>query len=219
MTPARAQIQFAPDAGAWITSAAPQLSQQLLAADIPVTGKARKFLVTVSGEVGHASISLLNDDGQEALYIYIQSNSEHVGNLRYTLPVRMSDQEDMRSALLGPRGEARIDLPEGARIRLTIRARELEYQGVDTKALQSELEVRHTLDDGTTIIQQLKIMPERLFDLDGYKRKDTVVEFERKERTSWGKRSRSTVRFELRELRSEDFEGRPGGPPVFVSRS
>lgn len=195
------------------------MSQQLLAADIPVTGKARKFLVPVSGHVGQASISLLTDESQQALYVFIQSESEHVGNLRYTLPVRMADREDMPSAMLGPHGEASIDLPEGAWIKLTIRAKELEYQGVDTKALQTELEVRHTLADGTAITQKLKIVPDRLFELDGHKRKDTVVEFERREKTQEGKDSKSSVRFELRELRSEDFEGRLGGPPEFASQS
>jgi hypothetical protein len=46
-----------------------------------------------------------------------------------------------------------------------------------------------------------------------------LVEFERKERTKRGKYSKSSVRFELRELRSEEFEGRLGGPPAFVSRT
>jgi len=196
-----------------------ELSQQLLATDIPVTGKARKFLVPVSGHVGQASISLLSEVGQEALYVFIRSESDHFGNLRYTLPVHMADGDEMSSAILGPNDEAVIDLPMNAEIKLTIRAKEIKYQGVDVKELQSELEIRHTLADGTVVTQQLKIVPNRLFEIDGHKCKDMIVEFERKERTRKGKRSRSIVRFELRELRSEDFEGRLGGPPVFVSKA
>ena len=108
---------------------------------------------------------------------------------------------------------------EPIEIKLTIRARELEYQGQDVKELESEFEVRHTLINGTSVTQKLKLIPSRLFEHDGQKIKDMMVEFERKERTKRGKRSRDSVRFELRELRSEDFEGRAGGPPVFVSRS
>ena len=196
-----------------------RLSHQLLATDIPVTGKAKKFLVTVSGHIGQASISLLSEADQDALYIFIHSESDHVGNLRFTLPVDMEDRDGMRCATLGPQNDATIDLPEDAEFKLTIRSRELEYQGADVKELESELEIRHTLVDGTVVTQRLKIIPDRLFERDGHKYKDMKVEFERRERTKWGKRSRSSARFDLRELRSEDFEGRLGGPPVFVSRS
>lgn len=196
-----------------------ELSQRILATDIPVTGKAKKFLLTVSGHIGQASISLLSGAGQEALYVFIRSESDHVGNLRYTLPVSMSVRDDMSSAILGPQNEATMDLPEDAEIKLTVRGKKLEYQGLDVTELQTDLEVRHTLADGTVVTQRLKIVPSRLFELNGYKCKDMKVEFERKERTKRGKRSRISVRFELRELRSEDFEGRLGGPPVFVSRS
>jgi hypothetical protein len=195
------------------------LSQRVLVSDIPVTGKAKKFLVTVSGHVGQASISLLTEAGQEALYVFIESETEHVGNLRFTIPVDMAHGNDMTSAMLGSENEVRFELPDDAEVKLTIRAKELEYQGQDVKELQSEFEVRHTLTDGTSVTQKLKIVPNRLFERDGQKIKDMMVEFERKERTKRGKRSRNHVRFELRELRSEDYEGRAGGPPVFVSRS
>lgn len=202
-----------------VKAPSPDLSQRFLVTDIPVTGKAKKFLVTVSGHVGQASISLLTEAGQDALYVFIESETEHVGNLRFTLPVDMAEGDDHVFAMLGTENEAMFELPDDAEITLTIRARELEYQGRDVKELQSEFEVRHTLVDGTSVTQKLKLVPSRLVEHDGQKIKDMLVEFERRERTKRGKRSSNTVRFELRELRSEDFEGREGGPPVFVSRS
>jgi len=202
-----------------IPAASPDLSQRFLVTDIPVTGKAKRFLVTVSGHVGQASISLLTDAGQDALYVFIESETEHVGNLRFTLPVDMAEGDNVVAAMLGSENEVMLELPDDAEIKLTIRARELEYQGQDVKELESEFEVRHTLINGTSVTQKLKLIPSRLFEHDGQKIKDMMVEFERKERTKRGKRSRDSVRFELRELRSEDFEGRAGGPPVFVSRS
>ena len=197
-----------------------ELSQRFLATDIPVTGKARKFMLPVSGHVGQASIRLLSEEeGHEALYVFIRSESEHVGNLRFTLPVSVTNRDDMHCATLGPESEVSLDLPLDAEIKLTIRAKELEYQGLTVKELQSEFEIRHTLVDGTRVTQRLKLVPNRLFKRDGHKIKDMMVEFERKERTKRGKRSRNSVRFELQELRSEDFEGRLGGPAVFVGRS
>jgi hypothetical protein len=168
---------------------------------------------------GVESISLLTEAGQDALYVFIESETKHVGNLRFTIPVDMAEGDDKVFAMLGAENEAMFELADDAEITLTIRARELEYQGQEVKELQSEFEVRHTLADGTSVTQKLTLVPNRLFEHDGQKIKDMVVEFERKERTKRGKRSSNAVRFELRELRSEDFEGREGGPPVFVSRS
>lgn len=204
---------------AGVATAGRGLTQRFLATDIPVTGKARKLLVTVSGHVGQASISVLSEAGREALYVYIRSESDRVGNLRYTLPVETAALDDVYSIMLGTEHEAVLELPLDAEIKLTIRAKELDYQGVEVKELQSELEVRHVLGDGTEVTQRLKIEPFRLFEQDGHKCKDMKVEFERGERTKQGESSRTSVHFELRELRSEDFEGRLGGPPVFARRT
>jgi hypothetical protein len=215
-TPVKAQFWISTGIEMPVSAPDNALSQRYLASNIPVTGKARKFLVPVSGHVGQASIRLLSEADQHALYVFIHSETEHVGNLRYTLPVRVAEGEGVSSVILGPRHEATIDLPPGAEIELTIRAKKLMYQGVEVRALQSELKVRHTQSDGTVVTQKMTIVPDRLLELNGHKRKDTVVELERRERTTGGEQSRSTVQFELRELRSEDFEGRPGGPPAFV---
>ena len=215
-TPAIAQFWISTDIETQVSVPDFVLSQRYLASNIPVTGKARKFLVPVSGHVGQASIRLLSEAKQHALYVFIHSETEHVGNLRYTLPVQVAEGEGVSSVMLGPRQEATIDLPADAEIELTIRAKTLKYQGVEVRALQSELKVRHTQSNGTVVTQKMTIVPDQLLELNGHKRKDTVVKLERKERTTGGKQSRSTVQFKLRELRSEDFEGRPGGPPVFV---
>jgi hypothetical protein len=214
--PAMAQLWTSMDVRTQVSAPDSTLSQRYLASNIPVTGKARKFLVPVSGHVGQASIRLLSETDQHALYVFIHSETEHVGNLRYTLPVRVVEGEGVSSVMLGPRHEAMIDLPASAEIELTIRAKNLKYQGVEVRTLQSELKIRHTQSNGTVVTQKMTIVPDRLLELNGHKRKDTVVKLERRERTTGGKQSRSTVEFELRELRSEDFEGRPGGPPVFV---
>lgn len=192
------------------------LTQQSIATEIPVTGTARKFLVWVSGHVGRASITLLNEGNREILYVFIRSESDHVGNLRYALPVRMADRNGTLCAMLGPKDEAAIEFPEGAEIKLTIQAKELGYQGVNVKELQSEIEIRHTLANGTRVTQKLKLVPNRLIEQNGQKYKDMSVEFQRTERTNTGREETRSVRFELRELRSEEFEGRSGGPPAFV---
>lgn len=206
-------LAFAPQTGASTSG----LSQQLLATEIPVTGKAKKLLVTVSGHVGQASINYLSGVDQEALYIFIRSETDRVGNLRFTLPIRLVDRDGMRCAMLGPNNEAMIELPGDAEIKLTIRAKKLVYLGANVNELQSELEVQHTRTDGATVTQKLNIVPNRLFERDGHKCKDMQVEFDRSERTRRGKYSRTSVCFDLRELRSEDFEGKRGGPPVFES--
>ena len=205
-----------PDSASTSDSLAQEILQKVIAAGVKVHGKAKWIGIPIpkSGDVGYAEILHLSRTDCDALYIHIDSQDSRVPDLRFCLPVRNIGNN--RFALLGNDNEVMLEFPANAEITMLIRPKHLDYHEEKTTELESQIEVKHTQDDGSEIEQKLKIIPLRLYDQDGYKRKDVRVEFERKEKPVGADDTKINLTLELQEPRSEDFEGRPGGPPVFI---
>lgn len=196
----------------------PLIQQTILCEGIPVEGKKKVLFATFSKHVGSVSLSHLIAGEREALYVAFKSESDMADDTRMALPAGLAFDGIVPVVMFGQDNEVELELAPNADIKMSAKTVELKFEGHDLELMSAQLDVESVGREGSRVKQRFSFEPIKVWrDEDGKRVKLIQIACSREEEKLDGEKLRSSTRTRVKEYFSEDFEGLPGGPPIFAS--